>query len=561
MTESPFAQLRQEFFRWYLATQPEEATTLGARGFDDKLRDLSLTALDDELRGYQRFLDRCDALAPTLTAPDDEIDCWTMRAICRFHLRAHGERQEHLRNVEMSIYPYVMLQHHMAHADVVEDWENVATRADAVPRYLAQQEALLRDGLRRGLRPDAVVTGFLVEQQLEAMADDLAALPRIAAGVPENVKTRLQHAGQRAADAFRAHRAFLRDDVLPHATQEFALGAEEYTWRLVHTHAVTTPVGELVARAEAILAELERDMTAQAAVVARERGEPAVTDHGSAWALMQKLQRETPAHADDVFPLYRERLQRAQDFMVQQKLFRMPDDAELRLAPTHAALRGVGNAINWPAPLLAPRRKGGFLLASDPAQHPLAWATIGAIHEGIPGHWLQSASWQRKFSTHPAPVRFLLVPDDVTIPRRNFFTNQNIEGFAVYAEEVMRLHGFHQDPVDALFALVGHAIRAIRVVVDIGLHTGRMNMEQAVAFLVRHASMPEETARAQVLRYRRIPMQAITYLLGRLDIEELKAAWMREQGSQGTEMRFHDELFSYGPTPPNIIRRHMLRKT
>jgi uncharacterized protein (DUF885 family) len=98
----------------------------------------------------------------------------------------------------------------------------------------------------------------------------------------------------------------------------------------------------------------------------------------------------------------------------------------------------------------------------------------------------------------------------------------------------------------------------VRVVVDIGLHTRRMDDEAAVRYLVHHARMPEPNARREVLRYKRIPMQAITYLLGTLELERLEEDCRRERGSRFDEARFHDELFSFGPVSPALLRRFML---
>jgi uncharacterized protein (DUF885 family) len=70
--------------------------------------------------------------------------------------------------------------------------------------------------------------------------------------------------------------------------------------------------------------------------------------------------------------------------------------------------------------------------------------------------------------------------------------------------------------------------------------------------------MPEPNARREVLRYKRIPMQAITYLLGALEFEQLEADCRRERGSRFDEAAFHDELFSFGPVPPALLRRFML---
>jgi uncharacterized protein (DUF885 family) len=268
------------------------------------------------------------------------------------------------------------------------------------------------------------------------------------------------------------------------------------------------------------------------------------------------LELENPARDEDILPLYRGLIQRAELFIHERGMFNVPAGCRLglkHLPPGMVDVRGT----NWPAPLLDPSKVGWFVLAPMAPAHPVVWAALLAVHEGIPGHFLQSVAWQRGFSHHPAPVRFLLVADHVAMARGHFGPMLNIEGYATYAEERMRRAGFYSAP-ESLTALVARALRAVRVVVDIGLHTGRMNDEQAMRYLMHHACMPEPNARHEVLRSKRIPMQVITYLLGALEFERLEEDCRRERGSRFDEADFHDELFSFGPVPPGLLRRFML---
>ncbi len=87
-----------------------------------------------------------------------------------------------------------------------------------------------------------------------------------------------------------------------------------------------------------------------------------------------------------------------------------------------------------------------------------------------------------------------------------------------------------------------------------------MSEEDAVHSLMRHAFMPKPNARREVLRYKRIPMQAITYLLGALEFEQLAEDCRRERGESFDEAGFHDELFSFGPVPPALLRAALLKE-
>ena len=550
-----FVRLRSSFFERYLQTQPEEATTLGRHDLDDRLKDLSPSALADEYALHRDTLAELERLPPEGLSPEAGLDRTAMLGITRFHVHTYADLRGHLRNVELSTYPHTMLQYQIGQAETAEDWEAIASRAARIPTFLRQQEALLSEGLATGLPPDPHIVHDFAEDHLPLIVryfDDLPALPGAHEVTLSSAGARaLQRASLAARDAFEVHRRFLRERVLPHARHGVVLGEDEYRWRLEHLFGLSSSPEELVRQSEDVLAR------AQASIVqlAGELGAP-LSSLADARALLAGLETENPARDEDVIPLYRELIARAEDFIHERGLFNVPAGCRLGMKPIPPGMVDV-RGTNWPAPLLDPRKVGWFVVAPMAVAHPTVWAALLAVHEGIPGHFLQSLAWQRAFSQHPAPVRFLLVTDHVAMARGHFGPMLNIEGYATYAEERMRRAGFYT-PAEALTALVARALRSVRVVVDVGLHTGRMKDEEAVRYLVHHACMPEPNARREVLRYKRIPMQAITYLLGALEFERLEEDCRRERGRRFDEAAFHDELFSFGPVSPVLLRRFML---
>ncbi|QRK04104.1 DUF885 domain-containing protein [Archangium violaceum] len=557
-----FVRLRASFFERYLQSQPEEATTLGLHHLDDRLKDLSPSALADEYALHRDTLAQLERLAPEEFPPDAWLDWMAMLGVCRFHVHAHEDLRGHRSNVELSTYPHTMLQYQIGQAETAEDWSAIASRAARIPTFLQQQEQLLAEGLASGEVPDVHIVQEFAEDQLPVIVryfEHLPALPEAHQVTLSSAEARaLQHAAHDAREAFAAHQRFLRERVQPHAHAGVVLGEDEYRWRLRHMFGLTASPEELVQRAEEVLARAQHSIVQLAAQLAAEvPGAPSTLSNlADARTLLARLELEHPAHDEDVIPLYRERIAHAESFIHERELFNVPEGCRLGLKPLPPGMVDV-RGTNWPAPLKDPRKVGWFVLAPMAAAHPTVWATLLAVHEGIPGHFLQSVAWQRAFSHHPAPVRFLLVTDHVAMARGHFGPMLNIEGYATYAEERMRRAGFYSAP-EELTALVARALRAVRVVVDIGLHTRRMDDEAAVSYLMRSASMPEPNARREILRYKRLPLQSITYLLGALEFERLEEDCRRERGRHFDEARFHDELFSFGPVPPALLRRFML---
>ena len=137
--------------------------------------------------------------------------------------------------------------------------------------------------------------------------------------------------------------------------------------------------------------------------------------------------------------------------------------------------------------------------------------------------------------------------------RRVFTTSYFTEGWALYAERMMREQGFFTDPRHDLCHLDARIFRAARIVVDTSLHIGDMTFEEAVEFMRTKASLTEPTARAEVARYCAWPTQAASYLTGSLEIEGIRDRWLGER--RGGLREFHDRLAGSGALPPALAEQ------
>ncbi|HSE96144.1 MAG TPA: DUF885 domain-containing protein, partial [Methylomirabilota bacterium] len=163
------------------------------------------------------------------------------------------------------------------------------------------------------------------------------------------------------------------------------------------------------------------------------------------------------------------------------------------------------------------------------------------VHEAYPGHHWHLVTMK----AHPSPVRQTF--------RSAYFT----EGWALYAEQMMREQGFFTDPRQALCQYEAMLFRAARIVVDTSLHLGEMTFEEAVGFMRERANLPEPTARAEVGRYTSWPTQAAAYLTGCLEILRLRERWLGGRGTGDVEAlrRFHDRLAGGGGLPLALAER------
>jgi len=131
-----------------------------------------------------------------------------------------------------------------------------------------------------------------------------------------------------------------------------------------------------------------------------------------------------------------------------------------------------------------------------------------------------------------------------------------IEGWAFYCEQLMKEMGYFD--ISGQFAqLEAQLWRAARVVVDVGLHTGRMTFDQAVDFMVKRAHAAKVSTEAEVRRYVRTPTQPMSYYIGKLEILKIREAFKEKMKDAFTLKEFHHQLLSSGSLPPALIRYRM----
>lgn len=175
------------------------------------------------------------------------------------------------------------------------------------------------------------------------------------------------------------------------------------------------------------------------------------------------------------------------------------------------------------------------------AQTPkFAMATL-AYHEAIPGHHFQIAIAQEL--------------DHLPFFRRILPFTAYSEGWALYAERLAWELGFESDPLDNLGRLRDEMLRAVRLVVDTGIHAERWTREQAIAYMLDNTGMSETDVVAEIERYFVAPGQALAYKAGMLEILALREKARAALGQRFDLKQFHNEVLTHGGLPLTVLRR------
>ena len=165
------------------------------------------------------------------------------------------------------------------------------------------------------------------------------------------------------------------------------------------------------------------------------------------------------------------------------------------------------------------------------------------LHEAIPGHHYQVALQQ----------------ESTGLPRFRRFGGFGAyaEGWGLYAESLGQELGVYTDPYQQMGALNTEIHRALRLVTDVGLHTGKLTREQAIQYLMANEPIDEQRATAEVERYMANPGQALSYKVGQLKLSELRARYEQQLGRKFDLRAFHDELLAGGAMPLAVLEKHM----
>jgi hypothetical protein len=368
----------------------------------------------------------------------------------------------------------------------------------------------------------------------QLIAEIVAAFASAAPGVANPLKS----AGESALQALVAFGTALRHDIEPSSDpQSFAIGEDQFTRRLQHEHALMATGPELWRYGM----RLQEEVTAEIVALAGR------LDQRPWREVVDELRNDAPP-VEELLTSYRQEIDRATNFVLEYDLVTMPD-APLEVVPTPAFLAAlVPFAAYEPPPLYLADRTGRFYVtAPDRSLPPEIFAQqrrghcrygIPAMvaHEAYPGHHLQLVTAQALSSE----------------VRRHIWSPVMVEGWALYSEQLMNEKDYYAGDEVRLFQLVNLLWRAVRIVLDVGLHTRGMTPSEAVEYMVEHLPIERSSAEAEVRRYCAWPTYQLCYAVGRRELLRLRDAYMKREGSAYQARRFHDELMSYGGLPVSM---------
>ena len=538
-------KLCNDYTEFRLRADPTLATAIGRNEYNDRWEDLSSSAIAAREREIGEFAKRLQAIPTSELIGEDSI---TARMLDR-ELKIAVER-ERLSDGLLTVGQLFGLHNSVQQtfdrmpARTEQDYRNIIARLRGLGPLIDQQIALLKEASASGLTQPRVVIDRVVEQldlQLApdaAHAPDLAAFRRFPGSFPAELRQRLAAEATEAYErsfqpAWKKYRDYLAGPYAAKARPSVSIagvsgGAEIYRF-LIHTLTTTDmPPEEIHRLGEQELARIEGEMQA----IARETGFT-----GSLAEFEAKLKADPSLH----YRTQEEMLVDARNDakIVEPELPRLfehipwllygvraiPPDAEASMA-THAE-----------PPPLDHSRPGWFDLNTyKPPEQARYDKEALMLHEAVPGHLLQGAYAQANA--------------DLPVFRKTTWFPAYGEGWALYAESLGGELGLYRDPYSRFGQLASERFRAVRLVVDTGIHAMGWSREQAVQFFQQHA--PEESV-AEVDRYISWPAQALAYKIGQLRILQLRKLAQDQLGPKFDIREFHYAVLRHGALPLDVL--------
>jgi len=535
--------LFEEQYQSDLKRHPERATAVGDYRYNDQLDDYSPAGFQLQHALDEDFVARLEAISTAGFPEQDHLSHEVMQ-------RALEQRIENFKFKE-----YEMPVNHMegpqtrladmplsVPLDSVKHYEDYIARLHQIPRVFLQTEDVLRAGMKDNLMP----VRFLIEKVPAQCEGVIAANPfllptkKFPAGISSEDQQRLTQLITAAVNsevipAYKGFAAFVAAEYAPQGRSTLSVtslpgGKERYLNDIRSRTTISTLSPEKI---HAIgLHEIER-IQGEMLLIAKSQG---FADVASFRDSLKTNSKYIPTSSEQILDDFRKYIAQMQPKLTDLFGYIPGSPVTVEAIPQFQA----GAATHYQTGTPDGKRPGRVSVATSNFEHRwLVDDEATAYHEGIPGHHMQLSVAQQmtglpKFRQHAGNSGY-------------------VEGWALYSEQLGKEVGFYQDPVSDYGRLSSELFRAVRLVVDTGLHAQGWSRDQVVEFFRKYQPVDEPTIQSETDRYIAWPAQALSYKLGQLKFRELRSRAQQQLGSKFDIRSFHDEMLNGGVLPLDLL--------
>jgi len=544
--------LLAEQWEYRLRTSPLFASFLGDKRWNDKLDDFSQEAIDKDLAETQKFLTRFEAI-DTIGFPQQEV--LNKRLMVRdLKIQLEGARfkawempVDQQNGVQIELPQLVLI----LSFDSVKDYQDYIARLKEMPRLLEQTMVQMKKGMADKLMPPAFLLDKVAEQcdsiAKQSPADSPFAQPfnKFPAAIPQDQQKQLREQGLAAISgavlpAYARMAKFVREDYAPRGRTEMGVwslpdGEAYYAYCVKSSTTTDLTPAQIHELGVAQVREIEGRMKE----VAAKLGYQDLKAFNAAIKADPKLHAQSRQQLLDLYSKYIDQM-----YARLPELFGRLPKAKLIVLPVEEFREKAASGASYQPPALDGSRPGHVMVnTGDFKNRLLLDVETTAYHEGVPGHHMQIAIAQE-------------LPELPPFRQNEYFTAYT-EGWALYSERLGKEAGFFLDPYSYYGHLQDDMLRAIRLVVDTGLHSKHWTRQQVVDFFHDHSPEDEVSVQSETDRYIAWPGQALGYKIGQLEILKLREYSKDQLGAKFDIRAFHDQVLGGGALPMEVLKEQI----
>lgn len=537
-----------DYWEYTLKQSPVYASILGDKRYNDQLGHDSEESIKRDAAKKQEYLAKFQAISTTGFPQQEKLNRELeirdlQRDLGYFNLNLWQIPVSQIDGIHIDLPQMVSVLSYQS----VKDFQDYIARLHQIPRVFDENIAVMRVGMANGMMPPK----FLLEKVVDQANGIASAVPdkspfaepfqKFPEGFSDADKRRLKAEGLAAIQkevnpAYAKFANFVKNDYAPNGRSEvgiWALPNGDAIYSFMVRRSTTTDVEPEKIHQIGLqqVAEIEEKMQA----IAKQLGYKDFKSLSAAIAADPKLHGQS---REQILDLYRRYIDQMEPKL--PELFGRLPKADVIVMPVESFREKDAPDAQYVEGTADGSRPGHVMVnTSDPQKRSLIDVEATAYHEGVPGHHLQIAIAQEA----PSLPAF----------RQHGFWGAYIEGWALYSERLGKEVGFYQDPYQEYGRLESEMWRAIRLVVDTGLHYKHWTREQVVQYFHDHSSIDEVSVQSETNRYISWPGQALSYKMGQLQILDLRAKAQKELGAGFDIREFHDQILDSGALPLDVL--------
>lgn len=538
-------QLIDAYFDRFYKQFSTTATIMGIYEFDYALDDLSAAGINS----FLDFITDCKSKLQFLDLSNLGEDARTDLKLFVSNLEANKRNFGRLQTWKSNPQIYIEVVNFGLYFLLTRDTydkptkvKNLTSRLHAIPHLLEMAKENL--DATRCPRP-------YVEAAMESINGGLDILTKLVPSYIAGVSTGqdLELVLATAVTGWTEFGKYLKNDLLPKACGEISIGKSEANHFLSNDHMLSYTVDEVYEIGLSTYREIENKMNELANQIDPSKSWNDILNHAQASFTLSNGQ---------LLALYQSEFCELTGFIKKNDLVNIPQECDLEVVKTPDFKKSTTPfaSLFSPAPF-DQDQKGIMLLTMKDSEKELSWHfahKLVGLHEGVPGHYLQRV--KQHTNKNISRYRHMLCGFGLFVERKQPKLNLFEEGWAVYWETQLVEEGYITDPVLVLLGLKYQLWRAARMIVDAGLHSGEMSFDECMQFLQDKLGHSKDAAYKEMRYHAMTLTQAMSYMLGKLEIEKLKKKALKVMSKR----EFHEAVLSQGAIPFSLLEELILPK-